>query len=107
MSTKPIIARFFTRNIRSLIFRCKKEFAPKEQAAGNSAPASAGRHQRPKYSIYDDLTKINFNKMRAISADKRVKACWSAKGQLKFKCHEEDFIRKVPCAFTPLEDLFK
>ena len=31
MDTKPIIARFFTRNIRSLVFKLKKEFAPKEQ----------------------------------------------------------------------------
>ena len=107
MNTKPIIARFFTRNIRSLVFRLKKEFSPKEQAAGSGEPSKASPRQRPKYAIYDDLTKVNFNKMRALAADKRVLACWSVKGQLKFKCHGEDFIRKVPCAFTPVEDLLK
>ena len=39
MDTKPIIARFFTRNIRSLVFRLKKEFAPMEQPAGKTDQA--------------------------------------------------------------------
>ena len=104
MDTKPIIARFFPRNIRSLVFRLKKEFAPMEQPAGE--PTKHGT-PRQKYPIYDDLTKTNFMKMQSLAADKRVLACWSVKGQLKFKCHGEDFIRKVPCAFTPTEELFK
>ena len=105
MNTKPIIARFFTRNIRSLIFRLKKEFAPKEQPATDES-AKRG-NPRQMYPIYDDLTKINFTKMRSLAADKRVLACWSVKGQIKFKCHGEDFTRNVPCAFTPTEELFK
>ena len=104
MEVKPIIARFFTRNIRSLVVRLKKEFAPKEQPAGE--PSKRGS-PRQKYPIYDDLTKTNFQKMRSLAADKRVLACWSVKGQLKFKCHGEEFVRRVPCAFTPTEELFK
>ena len=106
MGPKPIIARFFTRNIRSLIFRLKKEFAPKVQPLGE--PAKRGNAPlRQKFPIYDDLTKANFSKMRALAADKRVLACWSVKGQLKFKCHGEDVVRRVPCAFTPIEELLK
>ena len=106
LETKPIIARFYTRNIRSLIFRLKKEFAPKEQAPGE--PSKRGSPtQRQKYPIYDDLTKLNFQKLRSLAADKRVLACWSVKGQLKFKCHGEDLVRRVPCALTPTEELFR
>ena len=94
-----------TRNIRSLIFRLKKEFAPKEQPATDES-AKRG-NPRQMYPIYDDLTKINFTKMRSLAADKRVLACWSVKGQIKFKCHGEDFTRNVPFAFTPTEELFK
>ena len=80
------------------------QFAPKEQPAGE--PSKRGS-PRQKYPIYDDLTKTNFQKMRSLAADKRVLACWSVKGQLKFKCHGEEFVRRVPCAFTPTEELFK
>ena len=104
MDTKPIIARFFTRNIRSLVFKLKKEFAPKEQAAGE--PSKRGP-PRQKYPIYEDLTKVNFLKLRSLANNKRVSVCWSIKGQLKFKCHGEDFVRKVPCAYTPTEELFR
>ena len=35
--------------------------------------------------MYDDLTRINFKKMKAIGDDKGVDQCWSTNGQIKFK----------------------
>ena len=78
MDTKPIIARFFTRNIRSLVFRLKTKFAPKEQPAGE--PTTKHINPRQKDPIYDDLTKANFTKMH--SPWRQIRECWPA-GQLK------------------------
>jgi hypothetical protein len=47
---KPIIARFYSRNIRALIFRCKKEFAPHDDSPPpppTSTPDSLTTDARP------------------------------------------------------------
>ena len=56
--TKPIIARFFIRDIRGLVFRHKKDYAPREEAT------SADRPGRYVYLFFEDLIKMNFTKMR-------------------------------------------
>jgi hypothetical protein len=59
-AVKPIIARFHAREMRSLVFRHKKRFAPKFEAGPQK--------DRFKYLIFEDLTRLNFNKMRALAA---------------------------------------
>jgi hypothetical protein len=85
--TKPIIARFYSRELRSLVFRHKKRFAPKH-SAGNMK-------DRYKYLIFEDLTKVTFAKMRAIALDPGVAACWSSNGQLRFRRVDDPTIRRV------------
>ena len=82
---KPIIARFYSRDMRALIFKLKKEFAPREtlkprsnQESGPAKPAGL------RCQIYDNLTRTNFLKMKAIGDNKWVDQCWSANGHLKF-----------------------
>ena len=75
---KPILARFQLRDMRSLVFKHKKEFAPREQ------PITAERPGRYIFPFFEDLTVITFKKMRAIAAHPEVAACWSSRGQLRF-----------------------
>jgi len=72
-----IIARFFSGNIRQLVFRLKKEFATKVPT-----PTTSKSHPHPKlaHPFYEDLTTFNFSKMRAIAQDKRVLSCCPATG---------------------------
>jgi hypothetical protein len=114
---RPIIMRFFNRNVRDIVFRMKKYYAPREGAggagpgatgrrpgaAGNAGRAGAGASAggddgdgdpggfegkgRYLYPLYEDLTRAAFLKMRAISQDSRVKSCWTIKGQIKFILH--------------------
>jgi hypothetical protein len=103
---KPIIARFYCREIRALIFKLRKEFAPKEEKA--PATRSQGNERpRPRYmhQIYDDLTRANFHKMRAISDDARVDQCWAVNGQLRFKLVNSQEIRKVHSIFDTIDDI--
>jgi hypothetical protein len=38
-----------------------------------------------QFPFYEDLTRDNFLKMKALAADQRVTACWSVGGQLRFR----------------------
>ncbi len=86
-TTKPIIARFYARELRSLIFRHKKAYAPKH----TDGPSK----DRYKYLVFEDLTALSFAKMRALVADSRVVASWSSYGQIRFRLTDDPTIRKV------------
>jgi len=106
--TPPIIARFYSRNIKSMVFRLKRDFAPKQQLQQQQLPvvAQPGAKARPArlaHPFFEDLTTANFRKMRAIAGDKRVLSCWSVAGQLRFRLHGEDRVRKVHNIFATVE----
>jgi hypothetical protein len=83
-SKKPVIAKFFDRGIRDAVFTNKKQFAPRNQSRNTERPGSY------IYPFFEDLTKLNFNKMRAIAAHEKVAACWSSRGSLKFKLNDSE-----------------
>jgi hypothetical protein len=121
---KPIIMRFFSRNMRNLIFQLKKDFAEREpdrRAGGGEVSARSrvgagpeegsgdgnGRRGRYRYPLYDDLTKANLAKMRAIAQDERVHACWSVNGQIRFKLKNSEAVKRVTSVLEPLDELLK
>ena len=119
-AVKPVIARFYCRDMRALIFKLKKEFAPRDQAGattrngggasgGDGIAASEGRNKptagRLRYQIYDDLTRFNFQKMKAIGNDRRVDQCWSTNGQLKFKLIGSDMVKTVKSVYDPIDSI--
>ena len=122
-ATKSVIARFYCRDMRALVFKLKKEFAPREKAGATTRSNSvAGENPawsssvmgdgpakpltaRLKFQIYDDLTKVNFQKMKAIGADKRVAQCWSANGQIKFKLVGCQTVKSVKSVYDPIDDI--
>jgi hypothetical protein len=83
-SPKPIIARFTSRHIKQTLFTFKKDFSPKILSPSPSTP-STSRGPRMQFPFYEDLTRDNFLKMKALAADQRVTACWSVGGQLRFR----------------------
>lgn len=101
---KPIIARFFCRNDRALMFKWKRDFAPR---APSIIPGSRFKSPRMLYPIYEDLTKDNFNFLRTLSADSRTTACWSVGGLIRYKTANSDIPKKVADIYKPIEDLFK
>ena len=105
--TPPIIARFYSRNIKSMIFRLKKECATRQQMPVVSQPGTKARPAKLAFPFYEDLTTANFKKMRAIAADKRVLACWSVAGQLRFRLHGEERVRRVHNIYSPLDTIIQ
>jgi hypothetical protein len=106
---KPIIARFYCREIRALVFKLKKQYAPRAPATetrntrnGSQSSPSPGKLL---YQIFDDLTKTNFLKMKAIGDDNRVEQCWAANGQLKFKLVGNQQVRRVISVFDSIDKI--
>jgi len=117
---KPIIMRFYNRNLRNLIFSCKKEYAEREPtnsgggggrgggADGQGNGDGSGRRLgRFKYPLYDDLSKPNLAKMRSIAQDERVQACWTVNGQIRFKLKNSETVKKVNSILDPLDKILK
>jgi len=105
---RPIIMRFFSRNIRSLCFQFKRDFAPREQSGGQRAgEGQESARGRFAYPLYDDLTKPTLNKMRAIAQDDRVQACWTVNGKIHYKLKDSENVRKVVSIQDPLDTILK
>ena len=104
-AVKSIIARFYCRDMRALCFRLRKEFAPREATARTARSGPDSRMPKYQYLMFDDLTRLNFLKMKAISEDKRVHQCWSTNGHLKFRLVDSDQIRKVHNIFDTIDSI--
>jgi hypothetical protein len=105
-ATPPIIARFYSRNIRAMIFRLKKEFAPRaptEPAAGTRSKDQ--RSGKLTYLLFEDLTRPTFSKMRAMSQHEAVENCWSVSGSLRYKLINDPTIYKVKSIFASVEQI--
>jgi hypothetical protein len=96
---RQVIARFFERDHRDAVFKCKKEFAPRSRP---SAPDRPGRYCFP---FFEDLTRTNFNKMRSIANHELVAACWSNGGVLKYKLKDSEQIKSVSNVLDTVENI--
>jgi hypothetical protein len=98
---KPIIVRFFSRYWRSLLFKNRKDFAPREAAAGGDRPG------RMKYPFYEDLTRATFKQLKTIQADERVTAAWTVSGIIRFKVDGDDRVHKVSNIYDTIDDIIE
>ena len=94
-SSCPVIVKFYSEFIRSLIFKHKRDALP----TTTDLPSN---RIRPKFSIYEDLTSSNHALLRSFADDPRVKSAWSFSGQIRFKTHTSDTVYKA----TSLSDTF-
>jgi uncharacterized coiled-coil protein SlyX len=96
---KPIIVRFFNRNIKALLFKHRKEFPTKTTADG----------ARPKYShpFHDDLTRDTFLKLKQMQADPRIQSCWSTGGSLRYKLVDSEIVKRVPSVYLSNDEILK
>jgi hypothetical protein len=129
---KPVIIRFYNRNVKEIVFKTKKYYAPRAEggrgggrrpsgdggdrsgggggrsSSGDLAEEAGGFEGRGRYSfpLYEDLTRATFKKMRALADDDRVKACWSVKGQLRFVLHRSpNDVKKVVSLMDTLDTI--
>ena len=113
-AAKPVITRFYCRDMRALVFKLKKEFAPRDSARATTRSSSAGAGESPsrpaarlRYQMYDDLTRINFKKMKAIGDDKQGDQCWSTNDQIKFKLVGSATVKTVKQVFDSIDNIIR
>jgi hypothetical protein len=93
--SSPVIVKFYSEFIRSLVFKHKRDALPTTTDLSSNLV-------RPKYSIYEDLTASNHSLLHSFADDPRVKSAWSFSGQIRFKTHSSDTVYKA----TSLSDTF-
>jgi hypothetical protein len=98
---KPVIVRFHSRYWRSLLFKFRKDHAPREDAASNTS----SRPPRMKYPFFEDLTKATFRQLKKIQTDERVGAAWTVSGVIRFKMDGDDTIYKVSSIYDTVDDV--
>jgi hypothetical protein len=101
-ATKPIIVRFFSRYWRSLLFKHRKNHAPREATA-----AAGDRPGRMRYPFYEDLTRATFKQLKTIQADNRVTAAWTVSGVVRFKVEDDDTVYKVTSIYDTVDDFIE
>ena len=104
---KPVIARFYSRYWRNLVFRNRKAFAPREPTPSSSAPTNTrsgtSRTSRMSYPFFEDLTKATFTKLSDIKQQTSVSSAWTVNGSIRFKLKDNNTIYRV----SKLQDTFE
>jgi hypothetical protein len=104
---KPIICRFYSRNMRAMIFRLKKEFAPSNPTS-SYASATVPRPTPKKtymYPIYEDLTKDTHSLLQALLKDERTGPVWTVSRNIRYKLAGDTAIRKVSSVYDSVEKI--
>ena len=102
---KPIIARFFNRNIRAIVFRGKKDHTPRLAAEKQSTRNSQARPGKYAYPIYEDLSPITYAKMRELATSGKTTACWTTNGSIRFKLPDDETVHRVSSVFLSVADI--
>jgi hypothetical protein len=99
---RPVIVRFHSRYWRSLLFKHRREFAPREDSTTTS-----GRPPRMRYPFFEDLTRASFKQLKTIQADERVVSAWTVSGVIRFKVDGDDSINKVSTIYDTVDDIIE
>ena len=96
-SSKPIIARFYSRYWRNLVFRNWKDFAPREagNAAASNTRSSSSKGAKMKFPFFEDLTRATFKKLADIKKQEQVTSAWTVNGSIRFKIKDCNNIYRV------------
>jgi hypothetical protein len=94
----PVIVKFASLTTRTFLFKYKKVALPQIKDPNSN-------RMRNKYSIFEDLSPMNFNKLQLFSKDSRVKSAWSYNGQIRFKTHDSDTMYRVKTSSDTFESL--
>jgi hypothetical protein len=100
-SPKPIIARFYSRPLRSTIFLNKKTFSPKIDIT----TPSGEKKTVYKYPFFEDLTKDNFQLLQTLLKDPRTGPVWSVGGRIRYKLKDSSVVKKVASVYDSVEDI--
>ena len=103
-SHKPIITRFYSRYWRNLVFRNRKEFAPREASSSNTR-SGAAKAAKMSFPFFEDLTKATFQKLTSIKQQTNVISAWTVNGSIRFKIKDNNTIFRVNSLQETFEEI--
>ena len=104
----PVIARFYSRYWRNLIFRHRRNYAPKAVSSEvSSSRAGARSSPRLRYPFFEDLTRASFAKLTAIKNHEEVTAAWTVNGSIRFRIKNSEQIYKVGSIRDTVESIIE
>jgi hypothetical protein len=98
---EPIIARFYSRNMRAMVFRLKKEFAPTTTITTKTGKKTTVH----LYPIYEDLTKPAHQLLQDLLKDPRTGPVWTIGSHIRYRLKNDDTVRKVVSVFDSVDDI--
>jgi hypothetical protein len=98
---KPIIARFYSRNVRAMVFGLKKELAPTTTITTKGGETKTVH----LYPIYEDLTKPAHQLLQDLLKDPRTGPVWTIGGHIRYRLKNDDTVRKVVSVFDSVDDI--
>jgi gas vesicle protein len=101
---KPVIVRFFSRYWRSLLFKHRKEYAPREDPAP-AAATSATRPAKMCFPFFEDLSRVTFKQLMTIQQHEQVVSAWTVSGIIRFKVKDSDTVHKVSSIYDTVDDI--
>ena len=107
-SNKPVIARFYSRYWRNLIFRHRREFAPREDAEAGGAStrnSTAKQTTRMAHPFFEDLTRATFRLLTTFKQHEAVISAWTVNGSIRFKVKDNEAVFRVYKLTDTVEEL--
>ena len=104
---KPVIVRFFSRYWRSVIFRYRKNYAPRETAPANTRGGAENHGGRMVHPFFEDLSKATFKQLVSIKACSEVTSAWTVGGAIRFKIKDSEVIFRVSSIYDTVDSLTK
>lgn len=95
-----VIVKLSSQFIRTLIFRHKQDALPKKRNITLNKDQCI-------YGIFDDLAPTNYQHLRSLADDSRVKSAWSFNGQIRCRLHNSEDILKVRSLSDTVDSLIK
>jgi hypothetical protein len=98
----PIVIRLVSHNVKTAIFRAKKEAVPfpteEEKTAGLK-----------RFMLAEDLTPASFNFLRELREDSRVERAWTVDGRIRYtRAGDKDsYVHKITSIFDPIDSIFR
>ena len=102
---KPVIVRFFNRNVRAIVFRGKKDYAPRLAADRQATRNNQSRPGKYAFPIYEDLSPVTYAKMRELATSGKTTACWTTNRHIRFKLPDDETVYRVSSVFFFVADI--
>jgi len=101
---KPIIVRFYSRNIPAIVFRLKKEYSPMKTITTTTSRKGDTTKKVFYYPPYEDH-KGHLQPGAGPPEDPRTRPVWTINGNIRFRLDGDTTVKKVSSVYDSMESI--